>query len=69
MIREAALSIVPNNESGLKGPDTYTRIRLYEDKVIVHELMEKKSYEMAKMVARHWTHEGRVVQSTQASRS
>ena len=69
MTRRAVLNIVPNNESGLKGPDTYTRIRLYEDKIIVHELMEKKSYEMAKMVARHWTHEGRVVQPTQASRS
>jgi len=67
MIRTAVLNIVQNNESGLKGPDTYTRIRLYEDKVIVHELMEKKSYEMAKVVARHWTHEGRVVWPSQRS--
>ena len=68
-MREAELKIVVNNDTDLRGPDTYTRIRLYEDKVIVHELMEKTSYEMAKMVARHWTHEGRVVRSTQASRS
>jgi hypothetical protein len=67
MTRSAVLNKVPNNETGLKGPDTYTRIRLYEDKVIVHELMEKKSYEMAKMVARHWTHEGRVVWPSQRS--
>jgi|ETNmetMinimDraft_9_1059917.scaffolds.fasta_scaffold180601_1 hypothetical protein len=66
-MREAALKIVANNESGLRGPDTYTRIRLYENKVIVHELMEKQSYEMAKMVARHWTQEGKVVQSAKRS--
>ena len=69
MTREAELKIVVNTEGGLRGPDTYTRIKLYEDGVIIHELMEKTSYEMAKMVARHWTHEGRVVRSTQASRS
>tara|TARA_Y100000758_G_C15781601_1_gene323585 strand:- start:74 stop:283 length:210 start_codon:yes stop_codon:yes gene_type:complete len=67
MTREAELNIVVNNESGLKGPDTYTRIRLYEDKVMIHELMEKRSYEMAKMVARHWTQEGKVVQSAKGS--
>ena len=69
MMREAELKIVINTDGGLRGPDTYTRIKLYEDGVIIHELMEKTSYEMAKMVARHWTQEGRVVQSTQASRS
>ena len=67
MIREAELKIVVNTDGGLRGPDTYTRIRLYEDEVMVHELMEKTSYEMAKMVARHWTQEGRVVRSAQRS--
>ena len=67
MIREAELKIVVNTDGGLRGPDTYTRIRLYEDEVMVHELMEKTSYEMAKMVARHWTQEGRVVRSAQSS--
>jgi len=67
MMREAELKIVINTDGGLRGPDTYTRIRLYEDEVIVHELMEKTSYEMAKMVARHWTQEGRVVQSAKRS--
>jgi hypothetical protein len=68
-MREAELKIVINTDGGLRGPDTYTRIRLYEDEVIVHELMEKTSYEMAKMVARHWTHEGRLVRSAQTGRS
>ena len=67
MTREAELKIVINTDGGLRGPDTYTRIRLYEDEVIVHELMEKTSYEMAKMVARHWTQEGRVVQPAKRS--
>ena len=63
MTREAALKIVVNTDAGLRGPDTYTRIRLYEGEVMIHELMEKTSYEMAKMVARHWTQEGRVVRT------
>ena len=63
-MRDAELKIVVNTEGGLRGPDTYTRIKLYEDGVIIHELMEKTSYEMAKMVARHWTHEGRVLCKT-----
>ena len=63
-MREADLKIVLDNDAGLRGPDTYTRIRLTINGVIIHELKERRSYEAAKMVARHWTTEGRVLQHT-----
>lgn len=61
-MREAELKIVLDNDYGLRGPDTYTRIRLTINGKVMYELKERRSYEIAKMVARHWTAEGRVLQ-------
>ena len=57
-MRAAVLKIVMNNESGLQGPDTYTRIKLLKDKKIIHDLLEKRSYELAQKISRHWVSEG-----------
>ena len=57
-MRAAVLKIVMNNESGNQGPDTYTRIRLFRDDEVIHELLEKGSYEVAEKISRHWVSEG-----------
>jgi hypothetical protein len=57
-MRAAVLKVVINNESGLQGPDTYTRIRFFKDDEIIHELLEKRSYELAEKISRHWVSEG-----------
>jgi len=57
-MRAAVLKIVINNKSELSGPDTFTRIRFFKDDEIIHELMEKSGYEVAKTISKHWVSEG-----------
>ena len=57
-MRAAVLKIVMNNESGNQGPDTYTRIRFFKDDEVIHELLEKRGYELAQKISRHWVSEG-----------
>jgi hypothetical protein len=65
--REAILKTEANNES-MQGPDTFTRIKLLRQGVLIHELMEKRSYEMAKKIARYWTTEGQLVDTPDSKR-
>lgn len=59
-MREAILKKETNNESGLRGPDTITRIKLFDEQgILIHELRENY-YVMAKKTARLWVAEGRV---------
>lgn len=67
MCREAILKIEANNESHA-GPDTFTRIKLLRQGILIHELMERKSYEMAQRIARHWTVYGEVVEAPASTR-
>jgi hypothetical protein len=65
--REAVLNIEANNDS-MQGPDTFTRIKLLRQGVLIHELMEKRGYEMAKKIARYWTAEGQLVDTPDSKR-
>ena len=62
MFREAILKIEANNESHA-GPDTFTRIKLLRHGILIHEIMERKSYAMAQRIARHWTVYGEMVET------
>tara|TARA_B100000470_G_scaffold13180_1_gene9008 strand:+ start:58 stop:249 length:192 start_codon:yes stop_codon:yes gene_type:complete len=56
-MREAELKTVPNYD-GIQGPDTFTRIRLTRDGIIIHELLERRGYYVAQTISRHWVAEG-----------
>lgn len=68
MCREAILKIVANNTNSHAGPDTFTRIKLLKKGILVYELMEEESYEMAQTIARHWTVYGEVVEAPASTR-